>query len=81
MVKHYCDVCGVEVDRELGVVGEQEITIESNDKKISIQMSVACYHFTTPNSDEPAAICPACLASRMNQLAEKARLAASKIPR
>ena len=40
MIQYYCDGCGKVVDSESGVIGMKEITLEFDDKKVSIAIEV-----------------------------------------
>ncbi len=80
MIKHYCDVCGAEVDRDNGLIDSQEITIELDGKKVSVNMQVMCYHYNNPGKDEPTAVCAICLAQSMNQWADEVRAKLAPVP-
>lgn len=63
MTKHYCDGCGVEVDDDNGVLGTKELTIELNDRKVSVAFSVGTLSRGDWTSEDNPAVCSVCLAA------------------
>ena len=68
MVKHYCDGCGKEVNQDNGVIGMKEVTLEFEDKKVSIAVEVDC--MTHGHQDQNPAVCATCIAAKFQQWAD-----------
>lgn len=79
MVKHFCDSCGVEVTEKNGIVKTKEITLELNDKKISIAMEIDTMLRVNTLSDNNPALCSMCLAVRINDWAQAEKKVEEKI--
>jgi len=60
-VRHVCDVCGCDVDRDDGIVGEKEIVIEDlSGGKTSLLVSIHRWTQAKREEENPA-MCAKCL--------------------
>lgn len=63
---HKCDVCGEEIGRENGIVGQRELTVEAEGSKVSLMVQVSTLVLGKHCREvEGAAICVDCLMSRL----------------
>jgi hypothetical protein len=67
MIRHYCDGCGTEVTAENGVIGMKELTVEMDDKKLSIAVEIDV--MKNGNQQGSPAVCARCISRRFAQWA------------
>jgi len=72
-IKYLCDSCNQEINNENGIINNQEITIEMNEKKISILISVSNDNLSY-GEIESSAICHKCFSEAVVNLATTGRL-------
>jgi hypothetical protein len=68
MIKHYCDACEKAMDRETGVIGAKELTIE-DDAGLKVSVSFEIETMKNGVESKNPAICARCIARRITQWA------------
>jgi len=58
-IEYLCDSCGCQVTPETGVLGDQEFTIEMDNKGKKVCIQISLNNFDV--KDEEAALCSRCL--------------------
>jgi hypothetical protein len=68
MIKHYCDACEKEIDRETGVIGAKELTVE-DDAGLKVSVSFEIDTMKSGVEIKNPAICARCIARRITEWA------------